>query len=107
MPIYVSLVNFTHEGLKTMKDKGVERSDLVKQNVESLGGKLLNAYYCLGEYDVVAIWEFPHNRAAMKAGVLNASMGHIRIKTMPAVSREEWKTVLKETWGKSKKKKKK
>jgi len=26
---------------------------------------------------------------------------------MPAVSREEWKTVLKETWGKSKKKKKK
>jgi len=56
---------------------------------------------------VVAIWEFPHNRAAMKAGVLNASMGHIRIKTMPAVSREEWKTVLKEAWGKSKKKKKK
>jgi len=46
-----------------------------------------------------------HNRAAMKAGVLNASLGHIRIKTMPAVSREEWKTVLKETWGKSKKKK--
>jgi hypothetical protein len=37
---------------------------------------------------------------------LNASMGHIRIQTMPAVSREEWKTVLKETWGKTKKKKK-
>ena len=54
MPIYVSLVNFTHEGLKTMKDKGVARSDMVKKNVESLGGKLLDAYYCLGEYDVVA-----------------------------------------------------
>jgi len=107
MPIYVSLVNFTHEGLRTMKNKGVERSEMVKQNVESLGGKLLNAYYCLGEYDVVAILEFPDNCAAMKAGVLNASMGHIRIKTMPAVSREEWKTLLKETWGKSKKKKNK
>ncbi len=102
MPIYVSLVNFTHEGLKTMKEKGVSRSDTVKRNVESLGGKLLNAYYCLGEYDVVAIWEFPNNRAAMKSGVLNASMGHIRIRTMPAVSRDEWKTLLKETWGKSK-----
>ena len=107
MPIYVSLVNFTQDGLKTMKDKGVERSDMVKQNVETLGGKLLHAYYCLGQYDVVAIWDFPHNRAAMKAGVLNASMGHIRIKTMPAVTREEWKTVLKETWEKSKSKKKK
>lgn len=105
MPIYVSLVNFTHEGLKTMKDKGVARSDMVKRNVESLGGKMLHAFYCLGEYDVVAILEFPSNRAALKAGVLNASMGHIRIKTMPAVPRDEWKTVLTETWGKSKKKK--
>lgn len=105
MPIYVSLVNFTQDGLKTMRAKGVGRSDMVKRNVEALGGKLLHAYYCLGEYDVVAIWDFPHNRAAMKAAVMNASMGHIRIKTMPAISREEWKTVLKETWGKSKKKK--
>ena len=107
MPIYVSLVNFTHEGLKTMKTKGVGRSDMVKKNVESFGGKLVHAYYCLGEFDVVAILEFPTNRAAMKAGVLNASMGHIRIRTMPAVSREEWKSVLKETWGKSKSKKRK
>ncbi|MEJ2230869.1 MAG: GYD domain-containing protein [Nitrospirales bacterium] len=104
MPVYVSLVNFTHEGLRTMKDKGVERSDMVKRNVESLGGKMLHAYYCLGEFDVVAIWEFPNNRAALKAGVLNASMGHIRIRTMPAVSRAEWKSLLSETWRKSKKK---
>ena len=105
MPIYVSLVNFTHDGLMTMKAKGVQRSDMVKKNVESLGGKMLHAFYCLGEYDVVAILEFPNNRAAMKAAVLNASMGHIRIKTMPAVSRDEWKSVLTETWGKPKKKK--
>jgi uncharacterized protein with GYD domain len=104
MAMYVSLVNFTHEGLKTMKAKGVSRSDTVKRNVESLGGKLLHAFYCLGEYDVVAILEFPDNRAAMKAAVLNASLGHIRIRTMPAVSREEWKTILKGTWEKSSKK---
>lgn len=104
MAIYVSLVNFTHEGLKTMKTKGVARADMVKRNVESLGGKLLNAYYCLGAYDVVAIWDCPHNHAAMKAGLLNASLGHIRIQTMPAVSRDEWKSLLKETWGKKDKK---
>jgi uncharacterized protein with GYD domain len=104
MAMYVSLVNFTHEGLKTMKAKGVSRSDTVKRNVESLGGKLLHAFYCLGEYDVVAILEFPDNRAAMKAAVLNASLGHIRIRTMPAVSREEWKTILKGTWERSSKK---
>lgn len=98
MPMFVSLVKFTQHGLTTMKDKGVERADLVKKNVQALGGKLLQAYYCLGEYDVVAIWEFPDNRTAMKAAVLNASVGHIQITTMPAVSRDEWKELLQETW---------
>ncbi len=98
MPMFVSLVKFTQHGLTTMKEKGVERADLVKKNVQALGGKLIQAYYCLGEYDVVAIWEFPDNRTAMKAAVLNASVGHIQITTMPAVSRDEWKEILQETW---------
>jgi hypothetical protein len=38
----------------------------------------------------------------MKAAVLNASLGHIEIKTMPAVSREEWKGLLQQTLGKKK-----
>lgn len=65
-----------------MKDQGIARSDKVKKNIEGLGGKLLDAYYCLGEYDVVAILEFPDNKTAMKAAVRNASLGHISITTI-------------------------
>ncbi len=105
MPIYVSLVKFTEQGIMTMKDKGIARSDAVQRNIESLGGRLLDAYYCLGEYDVVAILEFPNNRAAMKAAVLNSSLGHIKLSTMPAVSRNEWRGLLREVWsGKSRRK---
>ena len=100
MQTYVSLVKFTQHGLQTMKEKGIERAELVKQNVKALGGKLLQAYYCLGEYDVVAVWEFPDNKTAMKSAVLNASLGHIQITTMPAVSRDEWKKLLQDTRGK-------
>ncbi len=99
MPIYVSLVKFTEHGIATMKEQGIARSDTVQKHIESLGGKLLHAYYCLGEYDVVAILEFPNNRAAMKAAVLNSSLGHIKITTMPAVSRDEWRELLGEIWG--------
>ena len=102
MPMYVSLVKFTQHGLSTMKDKGVERAEVVKNHAQTLGGKLIQAYYCLGEYDVVAIWDFPDNRTAMKASVLNASLGHIEIKTMPAVTRDEWKKLLQDTLGKRK-----
>jgi uncharacterized protein with GYD domain len=100
MQTYVSLVKFTQHGLQTMKEKGIERAEMVKKNAQALGGTLLQAYYCLGEYDVVAVWEFPDNRTAMKAAVMNASMGHIQITTMPAIGREEWKTLLQETVGK-------
>jgi uncharacterized protein with GYD domain len=98
MPIYVSLVQFSTEGVTTMKDHGVSRSDAVQRNIESLGGRLLNAYYCLGEYDVVAVLEFPDNKTAMKAALLNSSLGHIKITTMPALSRDDWRNLLQETW---------
>ena len=100
MPVYVSLVKFTREGITTMKDQGIARSDKVKKNIEGLGGKLLDAYYCLGEYDVVAILEFPDNKTAMKAAVKNASIGHISIITMPAVTRDEWAKLLRQVWKK-------
>ena len=99
MPTYVSLVKFTQHGLQTMKDKGVERAEAIKHNARKLGGKLIQAYYCLGEYDVVAIWEFPDNKTAMKAAVMNASIGHIQITTMPAINRDEWKPLLREALG--------
>ena len=85
MQTCVSLVKFTQHGLQTMKEKGIERAEMVKQNAKALGGKLVEAYYCLGQYDVVAVWEFPDNKTAMRAAVLNASMGHIEITTMPAI----------------------
>ena len=92
MPVYVSLVKFTEHGIATMKQEGITRSEKVQRNV-------LDAYYCLGEYDVVAILEFPNNRAAMKAAVINSSLGHIKITTMPAVTRGEWRDLLREVWG--------
>jgi uncharacterized protein with GYD domain len=99
MPVYVSLVKFTEQGIATMKQQGIARSERVRRNIEMQGGRLLDAYYCLGEYDVVAILEFPNNRAAMKAAVLNSSLGHIKVTTLPAVSRGEWRTLLQELWG--------
>lgn len=101
MPVYVSLVKFTREGIMTMKGQGIARSDKVKKNIEGLGGKLLDAYYCLGKYDVVAILEFPDNKTAMKAAVKNASIGHISITTMPAVTRDDWAKLLRQVWKKN------
>jgi uncharacterized protein with GYD domain len=102
MAIYISLVKFTREGVMTLKDEGIKRSDKVKATIESLGGKLLDAYYCLGPYDVVAIHEFPDTKAAMKASLLNSALGSMEITTMAAVSRDQWRQLLKDLWPKGK-----
>src|SRR5437899_12489582 len=100
MRIYVGVVKCTREGIMTMKEQGTDRSEKVKKNIEELGGKLIAAYYCLGEYDVVAILQFPDNRTAMKAAAKNASLGHISITTMPASPRDARATLLREVWKK-------
>lgn len=89
MQTSISLVKFTQQGLQTMKENGIERAKRVKENAKSLGGKLVEAYYCLGAYDIVAVWEFPDSTTAMKAAAMNPSMGHIEITTMPLVDRDE------------------
>lgn len=99
MPIYVSLIQFTEDGWSRMQTKGIPRSQAVQANIESLGGVLLHAYYCLGKYDVVAILDFPDHRSALKASILNSSLGHMRITTMPAVTRTAWRDLLRELWG--------
>jgi uncharacterized protein with GYD domain len=38
MPTYVSLVKFTQHGLTTMKDRGIQRADLVKRNARTTLG---------------------------------------------------------------------
>lgn len=98
MAIYISLVKFSREGAMTLKDEGIKRSDKVRETIESLGGKLIDAYYCLGPYDVVAIHEFPDTKAAMKAAVLNSALGSMQITTMAAVSRDDWRKLLKDLW---------
>ena len=41
MPTYVSLVKFTQHGLTTMRDRGVQRADMVKKNARALGGRVV------------------------------------------------------------------
>ena len=44
MQTYVSLIKFTQQGLQTMKEKGIERAEMVKKNAQTLGGNLVQAY---------------------------------------------------------------
>ena len=49
MPLYVSLMKFTEQGIKNIKDAPKRLQEGIK-GLEALGGKLIGFYLVMGEY---------------------------------------------------------
>jgi len=62
MPTYVCLVNYTDEGIKNIKDT-VERTDRGAEIAQKHGVKLEQAYWTVGPYDMVVVFEAPDDEA--------------------------------------------
>ena len=93
MPTYVTLINWTDEGIRTYQET-VNRSEAFKQLIERLGGSVKDVYWTLGEYDVVAVTEAPDDATAMASALATSSQGRIRTKTLRALSADEMREVL-------------
>jgi uncharacterized protein with GYD domain len=68
MPIYVHLVNFTDQGIKTFRDT-VGRAEDFRGRVEQSGGQVRQQLWTLGQYDVLVVTEFPDDETATARGV--------------------------------------
>ena len=64
MPTYVLLINWTDQGIRNVKDT-IKRAEAFKSAVERSGGKMLDAYYTMGQHDFVATVELPNDESAM------------------------------------------
>jgi len=53
---FISLVNFTDQGIRNVKDSA-DRFEAFKAMAEKLGGTLKGVYYTMGHYDMVVIME--------------------------------------------------
>jgi len=87
MPHYVTLINWTDQGVKNIKDSPKRAEAAIKQ-AEQMGGKL-SLWYTLGQYDIVGIGEFPNDETFQKFLFLVASLGSVRTTSLKAWSSEE------------------
>ena len=92
MPHYISLVNWTDQGIKNVKDT-VKRTRDARALAEKLGGKL-QVFYTLGEYDIVAVTEAPNDDVAMQFLLELGRLGNIRTKTLKAWTEDEAAAVV-------------
>jgi len=93
MPRYVTLINWTEQGIAGFKER-VDRYEATQKQFEELGVQLVDVYWTLGEHDIVALVEAPDDESATAALLMLGSAGNVRTKTMRAFSREEMRGVI-------------
>ena len=93
MPTYVTLIQWTDQGVRNSKDT-VQRARAFRDDVERRGGKLLSIYWTQGHYDIVATVEAPDDQTAMAAMLAVGGLGNVRTETLRAFNETEIESIL-------------
>lgn len=95
MPFYIVLGNYTQKGLEEMKETE-EKIKATNELAKEYQGEIKQLFYTFGQYDFVAIAEFPDNKAMMKTILRVARTGEVRTETLAAIPMEEYIAITKE-----------
>ena len=93
MPTYVVLVNWTDQGIRNIKDT-IKRAEAFRSTIERSGGKMLDAYYTMGQHDFVATIELPNDESAMSILLGIGERGNVRTTTLKAFSLSEAEKIV-------------
>jgi uncharacterized protein with GYD domain len=93
MPSYVTLINWTEQGVKNFKDT-VDRYEAAQEAMGKAGVSFKDIYWTVGPYDIVAVVDAPDDEAATAALLTTAGFGNIRTTTMRAFNATEMRSVI-------------
>ena len=93
MPHYLMLMQFTQQGVHTIKQSSERRAD-ARRAIEAAGGKLHAVYYTMGRYDAVAVVEAEDDETASALSLGVASAGNVRTETLRAFTESEFSDIV-------------
>jgi uncharacterized protein with GYD domain len=93
MPTYISLLNFTDEGIRTVRET-IERADRAGELAQRHGGRIERFYWTVGSYDAVAILEAPDDETATAFLLEAGSWGNVRTSTLRAYERDQMSGII-------------
>jgi uncharacterized protein with GYD domain len=90
MPLYLHQWLYKDPSIRAMVTHPQDREEIVRLAIEAFDGKLHGFYMCFGEFDGVAISEFPDNKTAMACMLSIVGQGALAtMRTTPLLSMEE------------------
>jgi uncharacterized protein with GYD domain len=93
VPTYISLLNWTQLGDKNVKETR-KRETVFAKAAQRLGVKVIAAYWTMGRYDGVLIFDAPNDQTATAAALSLSSMGSVVTQTMRAFTAEEMEKIV-------------
>jgi len=96
MTTYVSLINWTEQGIKNFRDT-TQRAEDFSKLVESSGGQVRELLWTVGEYDIICIADFPDDETGTAALLQVGAAGNIRSKTLRAFNADEMAGIIRRT----------
>ena len=93
MSTYVSLINWTEQGIRDFRHS-VKRAENLCTLVDGVGGTVRELLWTVGEYDAVVVVEFPDDESGLAALLKVGSAGYIRTTTLRAFNSSEMSAVI-------------
>lgn len=93
MPTYITLLNWTQQGIENVQ-ASPDRLDDAKSLAESMGGEITHWYLTFGRYDLVAISEFPDDETVAKFSLAANSLGNISTETLKAFDEQMYRDII-------------
>ena len=94
MPTSLSLINFTDQGIRNIKDSP-KRLDATKRALQKLGGQLKSFYLTQRSFDGVLIFELPTEETLTTFLLTTGAAGNVRTTTARAFTEEEYRQHIK------------
>ena len=88
MPKFLTLINFTEQGVKNFKDTA-KRADAFTKKAKEAGVTIHHLLWTVGAYDGAILFDAPDEQTAAGLLVTLASQGNVRTQTLRAFDRED------------------
>jgi uncharacterized protein with GYD domain len=93
MATYVTLVNYTKQGIMNIKESPT-RLDAAKEVFKAFGAEMKQFYLAMGRYDIVLVSEAPNDEAVTKAALTIGSRGAVKTETFRVFDEDEYRNII-------------
>lgn len=93
MTTYIVMLNWTEQGVKSVRDSP-RRLDTAKKALEAMGGSIKDFYLTMGDCDMVVICEAPDDAVMARFGLGLGMLGNVRSRTLKAFPEKAFRELV-------------